>query len=49
MVSSAFPSGEMCTDDDVLAAIENEKIVKQVTLGDLLPMSFGPENLQQTS
>ncbi|KAJ9100031.1 hypothetical protein QFC20_005555 [Naganishia adeliensis] len=49
MVSSSFPSAEMCSDDDVLAAIENEKIVKQVTLGDLLPMSFGPENLQQTS
>ncbi|KAJ9104587.1 hypothetical protein QFC21_002085 [Naganishia friedmannii] len=45
MVSSTFPSGKMCAEDDVLAAIEDVKHVRKVTLGDLLPMSFGPENL----
>lgn len=45
MVSSAFPSSEMCSQDDILAAIEDSKIVRKVTFGELLPMSFGPENL----
>jgi cytidine deaminase len=45
MVSSTFPAGEMCSQDDVLAAMEDPKMVRKVTFGELLPMSFGPENL----
>lgn len=45
MVSSTFPSDKLCSEDEVLAGIEDTKHVRKVLFGDLLPMSFGPENL----
>jgi cytidine deaminase len=47
MVSSTFPSGKMVAEDDIMAAIEDVRHVRKVTLGDLLPMSFGPENMDK--
>lgn len=40
---------EFAAEDLVIILSNSEKILKTVTLGDLLPLSFGPENLNNMS
>lgn len=45
MVGSNFPSET--TESEIESIVSEGKLVKMMTLGELLPMSFGPEHLEK--